>query len=67
MKQSTVIIGALLIAFFIFITLRGDLPRWTGLFVSQGQHTTNVAGKSGSSWLSTALEIGKTAAEVAAA
>lgn len=39
-RQSTVIFGTLLFAFFIFITVRGDLPEWISLFSKTGEHTS---------------------------
>lgn len=32
MRQSTIIFGTLLLAFVIYITLRGQLPAYLGLF-----------------------------------
>jgi len=37
-NQSTIIAGSLLLAFVIFITVRGDLPEWLSLFTKQGKH-----------------------------
>lgn len=31
MSQTSVVFGALMIAFLIFITIRGDLKEWLGL------------------------------------
>jgi hypothetical protein len=33
MSQSTVIVGALFIAFVVFITLRGELPSYIAVFI----------------------------------
>jgi hypothetical protein len=35
-RQSTVILAALLFAFVVFVTVRGDLPAWLSLFSKQG-------------------------------
>ena len=32
MTQSTVIAAALFFAFFVFVTIRGDLPKWLSIF-----------------------------------
>ena len=32
MPQSTVIFGALAFLFFVFVTARGDLPKWLSIF-----------------------------------
>lgn len=31
MSQSTYIVGALLFAYFVYITVNGDLKKWLGL------------------------------------
>lgn len=33
MSQTTLIVAALLFAFFVFITVRGHLPQYLGLFI----------------------------------
>lgn len=32
MSQTGVLFGALLLAFLVFVTMRGDLGKWLGLF-----------------------------------
>lgn len=54
MRQSTYIFGALIIAFIVFITVRGDLTSWLALFHAQGAKSsdstaTGVAASSSSS------------------
>ena len=40
MRQSTIIFGSLLLAFVIYITLRGQLPAYLGLFTGKGTTAT---------------------------
>ncbi len=51
MQQSNVIFGALLIAFIVFITLRGELPTYITILrggnVSPSQATSTAANSSG--------------------
>ncbi len=35
MSQSTVIVGAVVLAFLMFITVKGELPEYIGLFTLQ--------------------------------
>jgi hypothetical protein len=46
MNQSAVIAGSLLLAFFVYITLKGELPVYAGLLLlspSQGTAPTGTA------------------------
>lgn len=48
MRQSTIIFGSLLLAFVIYITLRGQLPSYLGLFTGKGSSSTANTNNSGS-------------------
>lgn len=41
MKQSNVIFGTLLLAFVIYITLRGQLPAYLSLFSGEGSSSAS--------------------------
>lgn len=43
MNQSSVIAGSLLFAFFVFITLKGELPVYAGLLLLTPKTTTPPA------------------------
>lgn len=38
MKQSTIIFGVIIFLFVVYITMRGDLPKWFELFHMEGPH-----------------------------
>lgn len=48
MSQSSAIFGALFVAYFVFITVRGELPTYAGFLLSapQGSGTTNASAQS---------------------
>ena len=41
MRQSTIIFGSLLLAFVVYITLRGQLPSYLNLFTGKGANTNS--------------------------
>ena len=43
-RQSTIIFATLIVAFIIFITVRGDLPSWLALFTQKGTKVTSTVG-----------------------
>jgi hypothetical protein len=43
-NQSSVIFGALIIAFFIFITLKGELPVYAGLLLLSPKGSGGTSG-----------------------
>lgn len=60
-KQSTVIFGALIAGFVIFVTVRGDLPLWFSLFTAQGKANAQGAGNGDDkSAIGSLLDTGKT-------
>ncbi len=69
LSQSDKLFGALLIAFLIYITVRGQLPApkgYLGIFVhSAAPVVTPSAPKSSGGGLSDALNIAKTAFDIA--
>ena len=46
MRQSTAIFGTLILAFVIYITLRGQLPRYLSLFTGANVGGTNTGSNS---------------------
>lgn len=61
-RQSTIIFATLIVAFIIFITIRGDLPAWLALFTQKGTKTdttvvaTPAPASSGGGFLSGLLD-----------
>lgn len=47
MTQSNVIAGALVVAFLMFITVRGELPEYIRLFVKKREQEKSGGGDSG--------------------
>lgn len=47
MQQSNVIFANLFIAYFLFITMKGELPQYIDLIRGGGQQATNSAAASG--------------------
>jgi hypothetical protein len=53
-NQSNIIFGALLLAFIVYITMRGELPIYMGFFVpSNGTSTSTSSNNGGSTYTPT--------------
>ena len=43
MRQSTIIFGTLLFSFIVYITLRGQMPEYLGLFTAKAKSAQSAA------------------------
>lgn len=65
MQQSNVIFFFIFAAFFVYITIRGELPRYAGFFFASAQPAAPVKNASGGFSAGDAASVAKVAATAA--